>query len=67
MFRQIAVCKDRVGISKTVAFYNERKNLPGFVQGKIMVWKNPRFHYFADGTDGARIEESDLINIRIKD
>lgn len=67
MLRQIAVCKDRVGISKTVAFYNTSKCLPGFVQGKIMVWKNPRFHYFADGTNGARIEESDLINIRIKD
>lgn len=67
LFRQIALCKDRVGISKTVAMYNQSKSLPYFVPGKIMIWKNPRFHYFADGTNGARIEETDLVNIRIKD
>lgn len=65
--RQIAVCKDRVGLAKRVAAYTESRRIPGFVPGKVMVWKTPRFHSFADESSGARIEESDLVNIKIKD
>jgi MYND finger len=65
-FRLIAICKDRSGVAKRVAAYTDSRGIPGFTQGKVMVWKNPRFHYFMDGSSGARIEESDLANITIK-
>ncbi|GKY92326.1 hypothetical protein MPSEU_000203700 [Mayamaea pseudoterrestris] len=64
--RLIALCKDRAGICKRVAAYTESRTIPGFTTGKVLVWKNPRFHGFLDGSSGARIEEEDLVNIRIK-
>ena len=64
--RLIALCKDRTGVVNRVAAYTNSRNIPGFTPGKVMVWKNPRFHYFMDGSSGARIEESDLTNITIK-
>jgi hypothetical protein len=65
--RLIALCKDRVGVTKRVAAYTSSRDIPGFRPGKVMVWKNPRFHYFMDGSNGARIEDQDLANITIKD
>lgn len=65
-FRLIAQCKDRAGVCKRVAAYTNSRNIPNFGPGKIMVWKNPRFHYFLDGSSGARIEDSDLKDIVIK-
>lgn len=65
--RLIALCKDREGIVKRVACYTNSRDIPGFVPGKVMVWTHPRFRYFMDGSTGARIEESDLQNIKIKD
>lgn len=65
-FRLIALCKDRIGVTKRVAAYTESRDIPGFKPGNVMVWKNPRFHYFMDGSSGARIEEDDLVNITIQ-
>jgi hypothetical protein len=65
-FRLIAMCKDRAGMCKRVAAYTDSRTIPNFEAGKIMVWKNPRFHYFLDGSSGARIEEEDLVNIVVK-
>jgi hypothetical protein len=63
--RLIALCKDRAGVIKRVAAYTNSKDIPGFTPGKVMVWKNPRFHFFMDGSNGARIEDQDLANITI--
>jgi hypothetical protein len=65
--RLIALCKDRVGVTKRVAAYTSSRDIPGFRPGKVMLWKNPRFHYFMDGSNEARIEDQDLANITIKD
>ena len=64
--RMVALCKDRDGICKRVAAYTNSRAIPGFGPGKVMVWKNPRFHEFMDGSSGARIEEEELVNITIK-
>ncbi len=45
-----------------VAFYTDTAP-PGLALGKIMRWRNPRFHFFLDGSMGARIEDEDLPNI----
>jgi hypothetical protein len=63
--RMIALCKDRVGVIKRVAAYTNTRDIPGFTPGKVMIWKNPRFHFFMDGSNGARIEDQDLANITI--
>ena len=59
----IALCKDRANVSMRVEM---ARNIPNFQPGTVIVWKNPRFHRFTDGSGGARIEESDLSNIKIK-
>ena len=65
--RLIALCKDRAGVTKRVAAYTNSRDIPGFTPGKVMIWKNPRFHFFMDGSNGARIEDQDLANITIID
>ena len=39
----------------------------GLAAGKVLRWKNPRFHMFMDGSTGARIEEEDLANVTVTD
>lgn len=63
MMRQVMGCMDREGIVKRVACYNNARSIPEMKVGSLMRWKNPRFHYFMDGSSGARIEESDVPNI----
>jgi len=65
-FRLIALCKDREGIVKRVAAYTNSRTIPNFKPGSVMTWRNPRFHWFMDGSSGARIEEEDLANITIQ-
>lgn len=67
MLRQVVECKDRVGAVRTVAAYTDSRNIPGLVPGKVLRIKNPRFHYFADGQRGARVEQTDLVNITVSD
>lgn len=66
MSRQVFQCKDRVGKVRRIAAYNNSRRIPGLQQGSIIKWKNPRFHYFMDGSSGARIEEDDLVNVTVK-
>jgi len=66
MLRQVFSCKDRVGAVRRIAAYTDSRRIPGLKVGSTLRWKNPRFHYFADGSSGARIEEEDLLNITIK-
>eukprot|EP00578_Thalassiosira_sp_NH16_P020375 CAMPEP_0181091686 /NCGR_PEP_ID=MMETSP1071-20121207/8529_1 /TAXON_ID=35127 /ORGANISM="Thalassiosira sp., Strain NH16" /LENGTH=332 /DNA_ID=CAMNT_0023173839 /DNA_START=47 /DNA_END=1045 /DNA_ORIENTATION=+ len=65
MMRQVFSCKDRVGVVKRIAAYNNDRRIPGLRQGSVLRWKNPRFHYFMDGSSGARIEEADLPNLKV--
>mmetsp|Transcript_21371 Transcript_21371/g.31679 ORF Transcript_21371/g.31679 Transcript_21371/m.31679 type:complete len:92 (-) Transcript_21371:99-374(-) len=55
--RQVFVCKDRAGTVRKVAAYTNSRAIPGLKPGSILRWKNPRYHYFMDGSGGARIEE----------
>jgi hypothetical protein len=48
-----------------IAAYTNDRRIPGLQQGSVIRWKNPRFHYFIDGSSGARIEEEDLPNLKI--
>ena len=64
--RQVMQCKDHNGVMKRVAAYTNSRSIPGFEPGSVLKWKNPRYHYFMDGSAGARIEESDLVNVSIK-
>lgn len=64
--RLVCRCSDRTGTVRRVAAYTRSRTIPGFNKpGRVMIWRNPRFHYFADGSSGARIEEEDLVNIAI--
>lgn len=63
--RHVFSCKDRVGIVRRIAAYNNARQIPGLQQGSIIRWKNPRYHYFMDGSSGARIEEVDLPNLKV--
>ena len=65
MMRQVFSCKDRAGNVRRIAAYTNSRRIPGLQQGSILKWKNPRFHYFMDGSSGARIEEEDLVNITV--
>ena len=67
IIRQVFRCKDRVGAMKRIAIYTDSGRLPGFAAGKVLRWKNPRFHWFMDGSSGARIEQEDVPNISISD
>ena len=49
---------------RRVAFYSDAAP-QGLVQGKLLRWRNPRFHWFMDGSSGARIEDEDLPNISV--
>ncbi|GMH74787.1 hypothetical protein TrRE_jg4954 [Triparma retinervis] len=64
--RQVMGCRDRDGITKRIACYNNDQSLAGFEIGKTFKWKSPRFHYFMDGSSGARVEEKDVVNISIR-
>jgi hypothetical protein len=66
MVRQVLQCKDRVGTIRRIAAYTDSRTIPGLTLGRTLRWKNPRFHYFMDGSSGARIEEEDLVNITVK-
>jgi hypothetical protein len=64
--RSVFEGKDRHGDIRRVAIYDSaRRGIPGLAQGKVFRWANPRFHYFMDGSAGARIEDEDLPNIEI--
>ncbi|KAL7494946.1 hypothetical protein ACHAWT_003550 [Skeletonema menzelii] len=65
MTRQVFQCRDRVGVVKRIAAYTNDRRIPGLQQGSVIRWKNPRFHFFMDGSSGARIEEEDLPNLKI--
>lgn len=60
MMRQVFQCKDRVGMCRRIAVYTNSRQIPGLRVGATVKWKNPRFHFFMDGSCGARIEEEDL-------
>lgn len=60
MMRQVFQCKDRVGSCRRIAAYTNDRRIPGLCVGATVKWKNPRFHFFMDGSSGARIEEEDL-------
>lgn len=66
-FRAVMECKDRVGAVRRIAAYTNSKQVPGAAVGKVLRWRNPKFHWFMDGSSGARIEEADLANITISD
>lgn len=56
--------KDHRGGMHRVAFYSD--DVPaGLKLGAVMRWRNPHFHWFMDGSSGARIEDEDLPNISI--
>mmetsp|Transcript_15041 Transcript_15041/g.19511 ORF Transcript_15041/g.19511 Transcript_15041/m.19511 type:complete len:479 (+) Transcript_15041:29-1465(+) len=63
--RQVVQARDRDGVVKTMAVYTNKRKIDGLELGKILKWKNPRFHWFVDGSSGARIEEPDLENLTI--
>ena len=63
--RQVVSCIDREGIIKTIAVYNDSGKIDGLSQGAVLKWKNPRYHIFMDGNSGARIEESDMKNVKV--
>lgn len=65
MMRQVFQCKDRVGVCRRIAAYTDSRQIPGLRVGATVKWKNPRFHYFMDGSSGARIEEDDLKDITV--
>jgi hypothetical protein len=64
--RSCVDAKDKRGDVCTIAFYT-RSPPAGLAQGKVLRWRNPRFHYFMSGQTGARIEDEDLPNITIAD
>ena len=64
--RQVMRCKDNNGVMKRIAAYTNSRSIPGLKPGTVLQWKNPRFHYFMDGSSGARIEEEDLVNVVVK-
>lgn len=64
MMRQVLQCKDRVGQVRRIAAYTNSRSIPNLRVGGVMRWTNPRFHYFMDGSSGARIEEEDLPHIQ---
>eukprot|EP00928_Gymnodinium_smaydae_P033715 TRINITY_DN24078_c0_g1_i1.p1 TRINITY_DN24078_c0_g1~~TRINITY_DN24078_c0_g1_i1.p1 ORF type:complete len:355 (-),score=46.98 TRINITY_DN24078_c0_g1_i1:59-970(-) len=66
VMRQVFLCKDRVGVVRRIAAYTDSGRIPKIKVGKILRWTNPRFHFFMDGSSGARIEETDLVNIKVK-
>ena len=35
----------------------------GLALGRVMRWRNPHFHWFMDGSCGARLEDEDLPSI----
>lgn len=63
--RQVVSCKDRLGVIRRVAAYTNSRRIQGLEVGSLLRWKNPRFHYFMDGSSGARIEEEDLNDIKV--
>lgn len=65
VLRQVFACKDRAGLTKIIAVYADDR-IPDLASGKVMRWKNPRFHFFLDGSSGGRIEQSDLANISVE-
>lgn len=65
MMRQVFQCKDRSGKLRRIAAYTNTRQIPNLRQGSLLKWKNPRFHYFMDGSSGGRIEEEDLPNVTV--
>lgn len=65
VLRQVFACKDRAGDVRRIAAYTAAKRIPGLASGKVLRWKHPRFAYFMDGSNGARIEQEDLANIKV--
>ena len=56
VMRPVFGCKDRTGVVRRLAVYTSSRSLPGLSTGAVLRWKNPRFHYFMDGSSGARIQ-----------
>jgi hypothetical protein len=63
--RLVAQCRDAEGEYRHVAAHTSSRNLPNFCPGKTFRWKDPRYHYFNDGSGGARIEYEDLEDIQL--
>jgi hypothetical protein len=64
--RQVIEGRDSDGTVLLVAAYNNARHFPKLKQyglGTVIRWKNPRYHWFMDGSGGARIEEADLANM----
>lgn len=62
--------EDQKGDVRTVGFYlNGSSSLlqTSLRQGKIVRWRDPRFHNFFGGQTGARIEDGDMRNVEISD
>lgn len=55
-------CKDRKGKVRTIAFYSSRAP-DGLRQGCVLRWRNPHYHWFMGGQEGARVEDDDLQSI----
>ena len=65
--RQVWECKDREGTVRRIAAYTNSRAIPGAAPGKVLRWTNPRYHNFIDGSSGARLEEQDLVNVKVSD
>jgi hypothetical protein len=66
MIRQVFQCKDCEGVVRRIAAYTNSRKIPRMKVGATLSWIWPRYHYFADGSSGARIEEEDLDRIDVQ-
>ena len=66
-FRHSFQGQDMEGKSLLVTFYGDVGAPCGLALGRTFNWLNPRFHYFMDGQQGARIEDVDIPNITFTD
>jgi MYND finger len=66
VMRQVFSCKDHAGVLKTLAAYTNDGRISGLAPGKVLRWKNPRCHFFLDGSRGARVEDGDIKNIEVE-
>lgn len=64
--RSCVNAQDKRGDQHTIAFYTQSPP-SGLAQGRVLRWRNPRFHYFLSGQTGSRVEDEDLPNITIAD
>ena len=63
--RPVFACKDRTGSIRRIADYTTTKAFASIKVGNVLRWKHPRFHFFLDGSSGARLEDEHLTNINV--